>query len=95
MTGTFHIFTEFEIFLPDGSRIAFYFDIEQTQGATGHNRQLDLLNLVFLRSVLRLLVRANVAPRSPIFVTLMMEALRSSETAFFTDVLAIGPSRVY
>jgi hypothetical protein len=35
---------------------------------------------VFLRSVLRLLVTATVVPSSPIFVTLMMEALRSSET---------------
>jgi hypothetical protein len=34
---------------------------------------------VFLRSVLRLLIIANVAPSSPILVTLMMEAVRSSE----------------
>jgi hypothetical protein len=36
--------------------------------------------IVFLRSVLRLLVTANV-PSSPIFVPLMMEAIRSSETS--------------
>jgi hypothetical protein len=36
---------------------------------------------VFLRSVHRLLVTANVAPSSPILVTLMMEALSSSETS--------------
>jgi hypothetical protein len=37
--------------------------------------------LVFLRRVRRLLVTANVVPRSLILVTLMMEALRSSETS--------------
>jgi hypothetical protein len=40
--------------------------------------------LVFLRSVRRLLVRANVVPRSPILVILMMEALSSSETLVLT-----------
>jgi hypothetical protein len=38
---------------------------------------------VFLRSVLRLLVTANV-PSSPILVTLMMEALSSSKTSVLT-----------
>jgi hypothetical protein len=37
----------------------------------------------FLRRVRRLLVTANV-PSSPILVTLMMEALRSSETSVLT-----------
>jgi hypothetical protein len=36
--------------------------------------------MVFLRSVLRLLVTANVIASSPIFVTLMMETLGSSKT---------------
>jgi hypothetical protein len=36
---------------------------------------------VLLRSVCRLLVTANVVPSSPILVTLMMEALCSSETS--------------
>jgi hypothetical protein len=40
--------------------------------------------LVFLRSVLRLLVTASVVPTSPILVTLMMEALSSSETSVVT-----------
>jgi hypothetical protein len=40
--------------------------------------------LVFLRSVLRLLVKANVVPSSPILVTLMAEALRSSDTSVVT-----------
>jgi hypothetical protein len=38
---------------------------------------------VFLRSVRRLLVTVNV-PSSPILVTLMMEALSSSETSVHT-----------
>jgi hypothetical protein len=36
--------------------------------------------IAFLRGVRRLLVTANV-PSSPILITLMMEALRSSETS--------------
>jgi hypothetical protein len=36
-------------------------------------------NQVFLRSVRRLLVTANVVPSSPILVTLMKEGLRSSQ----------------
>jgi hypothetical protein len=39
---------------------------------------------VFLRSVRRLLVKANVVTSSPILVILIMEALRSSETAVLT-----------
>jgi hypothetical protein len=39
---------------------------------------------VFLRSVRRLLVVASVVPSSPIFVTLIMEALSSSETSVIT-----------
>jgi hypothetical protein len=38
----------------------------------------------FLRSACRLLVTANVVPSSPILVTLMMEAIRSSETSVLT-----------
>jgi hypothetical protein len=36
------------------------------------------------RNLLRLLVTANVVLNSPIFVTLMMEATRSSETLVLT-----------
>jgi hypothetical protein len=39
-----------------------------------------------LRSVRRLLVTASVVPSSPILVTLMMEALSSSETSVLTRV---------
>jgi hypothetical protein len=41
-------------------------------------------DFVFLRSMRRLLVRANDVPSSPILVTLMMEALRSCETSVLT-----------
>jgi hypothetical protein len=41
-------------------------------------------HLVFLRSVRRLLVAASVVPSSPILVTLMKEALISSEMSVFT-----------
>jgi hypothetical protein len=37
-----------------------------------------------LRSVLRLLVTANVVPSSPILVTLMTEEIRSAETSVLT-----------
>jgi hypothetical protein len=41
--------------------------------------------LVFLRSVHRLLVTANVVPSSLILVTLMMEALHSSEMSVLQE----------
>jgi hypothetical protein len=37
--------------------------------------------IIFPRSVLRLLVTANVVPRLPILVTLIMESIRSSDTS--------------
>jgi hypothetical protein len=40
--------------------------------------------MVFLRSVRQLLVTATVVPTSPILVTLMKEALSSSETSALT-----------
>jgi hypothetical protein len=43
-------------------------------------------HLVFLRSVRRFLVAACVVPSSPILVTLMKEALSSSETSVLTRV---------
>jgi hypothetical protein len=44
----------------------------------------NLASTVFLRSVRRLLVRVNVLPSSQILVTLMKEALSSSETSVLT-----------
>jgi hypothetical protein len=41
-------------------------------------------HIIVLRSVLCLLVTADVAPSTPILVTLMMEMLRSSETSVLT-----------
>jgi hypothetical protein len=43
-------------------------------------------HFLFLRSVRRLLVTASVVPSSPIFVTLMKEALSSSETSVLTRI---------
>jgi hypothetical protein len=43
-----------------------------------------LSHLVFVRSVRRLLVTASVVPGSPILVTLMKDALSSSETSVLT-----------
>jgi hypothetical protein len=40
--------------------------------------------VIFLRSVRRLLVTASVVRSSPILVTLMKEAIRSSETSVLT-----------
>jgi hypothetical protein len=51
----------------------------------GELRTLALTsNRSALRSVRRLLVKASVVPSSPILVTLMMEALSSSETSVLT-----------
>jgi hypothetical protein len=41
-------------------------------------------HIIFLRNVRRLLVTANVFPRSSILVTLVMEAVRSSKTSALT-----------
>jgi hypothetical protein len=43
-------------------------------------------HLVLLCSLRRLLVTANIVPSSPILVTVMMEAIRSSETSVLTRV---------
>jgi hypothetical protein len=45
---------------------------------------IRVTHLVFLRSVRRLLVAASVVPSSPIPVTLLKEALGSSETSVLT-----------
>jgi hypothetical protein len=65
-------------------------ELGTTQAATSNRRTLrrnsNYSNLVFLRSVRRLLVAACVVPSSPILVTLMKEALGSSETSVLTRV---------
>jgi hypothetical protein len=45
---------------------------------------IRVTRIVFLHGALRLLVMANVVPSSPILVTLIMEALHSSETSVLT-----------
>jgi hypothetical protein len=45
---------------------------------------MRVTRIVFLRSVLWLLVTANVFLSSPILVALMMEAIRTSETSVLT-----------
>jgi hypothetical protein len=44
-------------------------------------------DVVFLRSMCQLLVTANVVPISPILVTLIMEALHSSESSALTRTI--------
>jgi hypothetical protein len=52
--------------------------------AVTSNRRALRRDFVFLRSLRRLLVTASVVPSSPIFVTLMKEAVSSSETSVIT-----------
>jgi hypothetical protein len=46
--------------------------------------RIDVSHVVFLRIVRGLLVMANIVPSSPLLVTLVMEATRSSETSVLT-----------
>jgi hypothetical protein len=56
-------------------------------GSCKNRRLLYLVyQVVFLHSLRRLLVAASVVPSSPILVTLMKEALRSSQTSVLTRV---------
>jgi hypothetical protein len=61
-------------------------ELGTTLAATSNRRTLrrNTEYFVFLRSVRRLLVTANVVPSAPILVTLMMEALNSSERSILT-----------
>jgi hypothetical protein len=43
-----------------------------------------IASIIIIRRVLRLLVTVNIVPSSPILVTLIMEAIRSSETSVLT-----------
>jgi hypothetical protein len=49
---------------------------------------------VFLPSERQLLVTANVLPNSPILVTLMTEAIRSSEMSILTRAIAVETSNL-
>jgi hypothetical protein len=61
-------------------RVTIIGELGKTLAVTSNLRTL----LVFRRSVRRLLVTAGVFPSSPIIVTLMKEALSSSETSVLT-----------
>jgi hypothetical protein len=52
----------------------------------GSCKNRPMVPMVFLHSVRRLLVTASVVPSSPIIVTLMKEALSSSETSVLTRI---------
>jgi hypothetical protein len=60
-------------------RVTRFGELGTTLALTNNRR-----TLVFLRRVRWLLVRANVVPSSPIHVTLMKEALSSSEMSVLT-----------
>jgi hypothetical protein len=60
-------------------RVARVGELGTTLAVTSNRR-----TLAFLRSVRRLLVTASVVPSSPVLVTLMKEALSSSETSVLT-----------
>jgi hypothetical protein len=51
---------------------------------TNVSEELSAPQMIYLRSVLRLLVTANVVPSSPILVTLIMDAILFSETSVLT-----------
>jgi hypothetical protein len=55
-----------------------------TTPAVTHAAKKNTVHFVFLRIVRRLLVTASFVPSSPILVTLVMEALSSSETSVLT-----------
>jgi hypothetical protein len=50
-------------------------------------RRNTVTNIVFIRSVHRLLLTANVVPSSPILAILMKEALSSSVTSVITRAM--------
>jgi hypothetical protein len=54
---------------------------------------LRVVMTVFLRSVLQLLVTANVVPSSPDVVTLTMEVICFSETSVLTRATRPNPRR--
>jgi hypothetical protein len=65
---------------PHGSLVCRFLFESVSKGTAERGRSL------FLRSMRRLLVTANVVPSSPILFTLMIEALRSSKTPVSTRV---------
>jgi hypothetical protein len=70
------LYIGFKVFTAVAMKYGFFWDV--TSCGSCKNR------IPFLRSVRRLLVTASVVPSSPSLVTLMMEALSSSETSVLT-----------
>jgi hypothetical protein len=61
---------------------------EERIAAVIKEKRIGELETLAVRGLLRLLVTANV-PRSPILVTLIMEAIRYSETSVLTNHTAL------
>jgi hypothetical protein len=68
-------YVRFEVFTAVTMKNAVFWDVTPCGSCVNH---------AFLRIVRLLLVTANVVPSSPILVTLIMEALGSSETSVLT-----------
>jgi hypothetical protein len=75
-----HRVERFEVFTPVTMENGVFWDVTRCNSCKNRRFGGD----IFLRSVLRLLVTANVSS-SPILVTLMMEALSFSEHRFLQD----------
>jgi hypothetical protein len=73
---------KFEVFTAVTMKNRVFWDV--TPCGSCKNRCFGGTSVVFLRSMRRLLVTASVVPCSPILVTLMKEALSSSETSVLT-----------
>jgi hypothetical protein len=83
-----YCYVRFEAFTAAIVKNAVFLDV--TPCSSCKNRYFGLmLRIVFLRSVLLLLVTANVVPSSSIFVTLIMEAIRSSATSSYKSHMAL------
>jgi hypothetical protein len=86
-----YCYVRFEVYTAVTMKNAVFLDVtpcgsckNQRFGGTYRLHHNKVYYIVFLRSVLRLLVTANVVPLSQILITLMMEAIRSSETSVLT-----------
>jgi hypothetical protein len=73
----------FEVFTAVTMKNAVFCDVTPS-GSCKNSKRVAGEVLVFLHSVLRLPGTAIVVPSSPILVTLMIEAIRSSETSVVT-----------
>jgi hypothetical protein len=93
VTGIYKLISEesigFEVFTAVTMKNAVFWDVSPC-GSYKNLRSSEIsvltYQVVFLRSVRRLLVAACVVPSSPIFATLMKEAPGSSETSVLTRV---------